>query len=42
MGHSDATMILKIYDEVTSERDESEAQRLRESLTTVLTTKPCK
>ena len=40
MGHSDATMILKIYDEVTSERDESEAKRLRESLTTNLTTKP--
>ena len=40
MGHSDASMIMKIYDEVTSERDESEAQRLRESLTTDLTTKP--
>jgi integrase len=40
MGHSDATMILKIYDSVTDERDESEAQRLRDSLTTDLTTKP--
>lgn len=40
MGHSDASMILKIYDSVTDERDESEAQRLRDSLTTKLTTKP--
>ena len=40
MGHADASMILQIYDSVTSERDQSEAQRLRESLTTVLTTKP--
>ena len=38
MGHSDAAMILKIYDSVTDEREESEAQRLRESLTSVLTT----
>lgn len=41
VGHSDATMILKIYDEVTDNRDESEAQRLRESLTTELTTNSC-
>jgi len=41
VGHSDATMILKIYDEVTDNRDDSEAQRLRDSLTTDLTTKPC-
>lgn len=40
MGHSDATMILQIYDSVTDDRNESEAQRLRESLTTELTTKP--
>ena len=39
MGHTDATMILHIYDSVTDERDESEAERLK-SLTTVLTTKP--
>ena len=38
MGHSDAAMILKIYDSVTDEREESEAQRLRESLTSDLTT----
>ena len=40
MGHADATMILQIYDSVTDDRDASEAARLRESLTTVLTTKP--
>lgn len=40
MGHSDATMVLKIYDEVGSNRDEAEAQRLRDFLTTDLTTKP--
>ena len=40
MGHSDATMILQIYDSVTDDRDAAEAQRLRESLTSVLTTKP--
>lgn len=40
MGHADATMILQIYDSVTDDRDEMEAARLRESLTTVLTTKP--
>ena len=39
MGHADATMILQIYDSVTDERDESEGRRLRDSLTTVLTTK---
>lgn len=38
MGHSDASMILHIYDSVTNERDESEAQRLRECLTTKTTT----
>lgn len=39
MGHSDASMILKIYDEVQDSRDEQEAERLKK-LTTVLTTKP--
>lgn len=39
-GHSDASMILKIYDSVTDDRDESEAQRLKNALTTDLTTKP--
>lgn len=42
MGHTDATMILQIYDSVTDDRDAAEAQRLRESLTSELTTKPCK
>lgn len=41
MGHSDASMILQIYDSVTDERADAEAQRLRESLTTKMTTKPC-
>lgn len=40
MGHADATMVLKVYDDLPDERSESEAQRLRESLTSVLTTKP--
>ena len=40
MGHADATMVLEVYDDLGDERNESEAQRLRESLTTVLTTKP--
>lgn len=40
MGHSDATMILSVYDSVTDERDEIESRRLKESLTSVLTTKP--
>lgn len=40
MGHADATMILKIYDTVGDDRDEAEAQRLRDFLTTKLTTKP--
>lgn len=40
MGHSDATMILQIYDSVTDDRSDSEARRLKESLTTELTTKP--
>ena len=41
MGHTDAKMILQIYDSVTDERDKAEGDRLRESLTTELTTKPC-
>lgn len=40
MGHSDATMILQIYDSVTDEREAAEAERLRAALTTELTTKP--
>ena len=40
MGHADATMILKIYDTVGDDRNESEAQRLKAALTTDLTTKP--
>lgn len=39
MGHADASMLLQIYDSVTDDRDASEAQRLRESLTSNLTTK---
>lgn len=31
MGHADAKMILHIYDSVTTERDKSEAERLRDS-----------
>ena len=31
MGHADAKMILSVYDSVTDERDESEAERLREA-----------
>ena len=38
MGHADAKMILSVYDSVTDERDKSEAERLRQSLTTNLTT----
>lgn len=38
MGHADATMVLKVYDDLPDERSESEAQRLKESLTSVLTT----
>ena len=41
MGHTDATMILQIYDSVTDERDAAEGQRLKDALTSVLTTKPC-
>ena len=41
MGHADAKMILHVYDSVTSDRDAQEAQRLRDALTTNLTTKPC-
>lgn len=40
MGHTDATMILQIYDSVTDEREAAEAERLRAALTTGLTTKP--
>ena len=40
MGHADASMILSVYDSVTDDRDKTEGQRLRESLTSVLTTKP--
>jgi integrase len=40
-GHVDSKMILQIYDSVSDDRNDSEAQRLRESfLTTDLTTKP--
>ena len=31
MGHADAKMILSVYDSVTDERDESEAERLRQA-----------
>lgn len=40
MGHADATMVLKVYDDLPDDRTQAEAQRLRDSLTTVLTTKP--
>lgn len=40
MGHADATMVLKVYDDLPSTRDVSEGDRLRKNLTTVLTTKP--
>jgi len=36
----DRSMILSVYDSVTDERDETEAKRLKESLTTELTTDP--
>ena len=39
MGHTDAKMLLHVYDAVTSDRDEQEAARLKD-LTTDLTTKP--
>ena len=38
MGHADASMILKVYDEIQDAREQAEAERLRESLTTELTT----
>ena len=41
MGHADAKMILHVYDSVTSDRDAQEAQRLRDAMTTNLTTKQC-
>ena len=31
MGHSDAKMLLQVYDSVTTDRDEAEAARLRDS-----------
>ena len=34
MGHADAKMILSVYDSVTDERDESEAERLRQAFKT--------
>lgn len=40
MGHTDATMVLQIYDSVTDERDETEGERLKAALTTIPTTKP--
>lgn len=40
MGHADATMVLKVYDDLPDDRADYEAERLRESLTTELTTKP--
>lgn len=40
MGHTDATMVLKVYDDLPDERSEAEGQRLRNFLTTGLTTKP--
>lgn len=40
LGHTDATMILQIYDSVTDERDETEGERLKAALTTISTTKP--
>ena len=38
MGHADAKMILSVYDDVNSNRDETEAARLKAALTTDLTT----
>ena len=32
MGHSDATMVLKVYDDLPDERSESEGQRLKDAL----------
>lgn len=40
LGHSDATMLLQIYDAVTDDREQAEAERLRRALTTETTTKP--
>ena len=40
MGHTDATMILKVYDKLPDERSKSEGQRLKENLTSELTTEP--
>ena len=33
MGHADVKLILKVYDEVSNNRDETEAERLRQSFT---------
>ena len=33
MGHADAKMLLQVYDSVTTDRDEAEAARLRDSFT---------
>ena len=32
MGHADAKMILHIYDSVTNERDQQEAERLKQTM----------
>ena len=32
MGHADATMIMKIYDEVSDNRSKNEAERLKKLL----------
>ena len=40
MGHTDATMVLSVYDDLPDNREKAEAARLRDSMTTVLTTKP--
>ena len=38
LGHTDATMILQIYDSVTDDRDKAEAERVKMALTTKPTT----
>lgn len=40
LGHADASMILSVYDSVTDDRDRAEAERLKNNLTSVLTSKP--
>ena len=32
MGHADVKLILKVYDEVSADRDEAESERLRNAL----------